>query len=132
MLLLMMSCGVTSAKNMQDDSISINIKEPEIFERAEVMPTFPGGTESLMKFLFQNIKYPKYARENGLEGKVIIKFYVDKEGNIREAEVLNDVDNSLKKEALRIISIMPKWNPALQRGKPVNCYYVLPVTFKLA
>jgi TonB family protein len=129
-ILLIISYGVISANNTSGDSI--NIKEVEIFERVEVMPSFPVGTQSLQKFLLQNIKYPKYARENTLEGIVIVKFYIDKTGAIREPIILNKVDSSLEKEALRVIGLMPKWEPGLLRGKAVNCYFVLPITFKLS
>lgn len=107
-------------------------KEPEIFDRAEVMPTFPGGPTELVKFLYKNIKYPSLARENGLEGKVIVKFYVDVDGTVREPVVLKDgVGGGCAEEAVRVCKSMPKWSPGSQRGKNVKVYYTLPVTFKL-
>lgn len=107
-------------------------KEPEIFDRAEVMPTYPGGVLELMKFLQKNIRYPSLARENGLEGKVIVKFYVDTDGTVRDPQVLKDgVGGGCGDEAIRVIKSMPKWAPGSQRGKPVKVYYTLPVTFKL-
>jgi protein TonB len=107
-------------------------KEPEIFDRAEVMPSYPGGVPELMKFLQKNIRYPSLARENGLEGKVIVKFYVDKDGTVRDPVVLKDgVGGGCADEAIRVIKSMPKWTPGSQRGKSVKVYYTLPVTFKL-
>lgn len=107
-------------------------KEPEIFDRAEVMPVFPGGPAALMKFLGSNIRYPAIARENGLEGKVIVKFYVDTDGTVRDPQVLKDgVGGGAGDEAIRVIKTMPKWSPGSQRGKSVKVYYTLPVTFKL-
>jgi protein TonB len=107
-------------------------KEPEIFDRAEVMPGYPGGVPELMKFLQKNIRYPSLARENGLEGKVIVKFYVDTDGTVREPTVLKDgVGGGCGDEAIRVVKAMPKWTPGSQRGKPVKVYYTLPVTFKL-
>lgn len=107
-------------------------KEPEIFDRAEVMPGYPGGVPELMKFLQKNIRYPSLARENGLEGKVIVKFYVDTDGTVRDPTVLKDnVGGGCGDEAIRVVKSMPKWTPGSQRGKPVKVYYTLPVTFKL-
>ncbi|MDB5228808.1 MAG: TonB family protein [Bacteroidota bacterium] len=107
-------------------------KEPEIFDRAEVMPSYPGGVPELMKFLQKNIRYPSLARENGLEGKVIVKFYVDTDGTVREPVVLKDgVGGGCGDEAIRVIRSMPKWTPGSQRGKTVKVFYTLPVTFKL-
>ncbi len=107
-------------------------KEPEIFDRAEVMPVYPGGVPELMKFLQKNIRYPSLARENGLEGKVIVKFYIDTDGTVREPSVLKDgVGGGCGDEAIRVVKSMPKWTPGSQRGKSVKVYYTLPVTFKL-
>jgi len=107
-------------------------KEPEIFDRAEVMPAYPGGIAAMMKYLSTNIRYPAIANENGLEGKVIVKFYVDKDGTVREPVILKDgVGGGCGEEAIRVVKAMPKWTPGLQRGNPVKVYYTLPVTFKL-
>ena len=97
------------------------------------MPNFPGGITELMGFLKKNILYPSLARENGLEGKVIVKFYVDTDGTVREPVVLKDgVGGGCADEAIRVIKKMPKWTPGTQRGKPVKVYYTLPVSFKLS
>lgn len=107
-------------------------KEPEIFDRAEVMPTYPGGPAAMLKYLANNIRYPSLARENGLEGKVTVKFTVDKDGSIKDPIILKDgVGGGCADEAIRVIKTMPKWSPGLQRGNPVKVYYILPVSFKL-
>lgn len=108
-------------------------KEPEIFDRAEVQPRFPGDDPNgLVKWLIKNIKYPNIARENGLEGKVIVKFYVDVDGTVRDPVVLKDgVGGGCAEEAIRVCKAMPKWIPGSQRGKNVKVYYTLPVNFKL-
>ena len=107
-------------------------KEPEIFDRAEVMPAYPGGPAAMLKYLANNIRYPSLARENGLEGKVTVKFTVDKDGSIKDPIVLKDgVGGGCADEAIRVIKTMPKWSPGLQRGNPVKVYYILPVSFKL-
>lgn len=102
-----------------------------IFTVVEKMPEFPGGELELLKYLNKNIKYPVIAQENGVQGRVTCAFVVNQDGSIVDAEVMRGVDPSLDKEALRVISTMPKWKPGMQRGKPVRVKYTVPVTFKL-
>lgn len=107
-------------------------KEPEIFDRAEVMPQFPGGVVAMMKYLKDKLIYPSVAKENGLEGKVIVKFYIDTDGSVKELMILKDgVGGGAGEEALRLVNNMPKWSPATQRGKPVKAFYTIPVMFRL-
>lgn len=107
------------------------VKESEIFVRAEVMPQFPGGDGVLLQYLAKHINYPTYAQEVGIQGRVIVQFVVDKDGTITDPVVVKSVDPSLDKEAIRVITSMPKWNPGMQRNKPVRVKYTLPVTFRL-
>lgn len=102
-----------------------------VFQVVEKMPTFPGGDAALFKFLGDNVKYPVIAQENGVQGRVICQFVVNKDGSIVDVEVVRSVDPSLDKEAIRVIKSMPKWSPGQQRGKPVRVKYTLPVNFKL-
>lgn len=102
-----------------------------VFQVVETMPSFPGGDAQLFKFLSQNVKYPVIAQENGIQGRVICQFVVNKDGSIVDVEVVRSVDGSLDKEALRVIKSMPKWSPGKQRGKSVRVKYTLPVNFKL-
>jgi protein TonB len=95
------------------------------------MPEFPGGMDALMAYLSKNIKYPSIAQENNIQGRVIVEFVVNKDGSIVEPKVMRSVDQSLDKEAMRVISAMPKWNPGKQRGKPVRVRYTVPVLFRL-
>lgn len=109
-------------------------EEPEeqtIFEVVENMPDFPGGQAALMQFLSKNIKYPTIAQENGTQGRVIIQFVVNRDGSVVDPVVVRSVDPYLDKEALRVISTMPKWTPGKQRGKPVRVKYTVPVQFRL-
>lgn len=103
----------------------------QIFTVVEEMPEFPGGMNELLKYLAKSIKYPVIAQENGIQGRVICAFVVNRDGSIVDAEVLRGVDPSLDKEALRVINAMPKWKPGKQRGKPVRVKYTVPVTFRL-
>ena len=102
-----------------------------VFQVVETMPSFPGGDAALFKFLSNNVKYPAIAQENGIQGRVICQFVVNKDGSIVDVEVVRSVDPSLDKEAIRVIQSMPKWSPGKQRGKPVRVKYTLPVNFKL-
>ena len=105
--------------------------EQQIFTVVEKMPEFPGGLPALMRFLSKNIRYPVIAQENGVQGRVVCAFVVNKDGSIVDIEVLRGRDPSLDKEAVRVLGTMPKWNPGEQRGKPVRVKYTVPVTFRL-
>lgn len=111
--------------------IEPEVGEDGIFVFAEEMPQFPGGTAALMRYLAANIRYPERSLEIGSQGKVIVQFVVDKNGAITDPVVLKSVDPYLDKEAVRVISSMPKWNPGKQRNVPVRVKYTVPVTFRL-
>lgn len=106
-------------------------EEEKPLDIAEVMPSFPGGDAELMKWLSKNIKYPAIAEENGVQGRVIVRFAVGKDGAIHDPKVLRSVDPSLDKEALRVVKAMPRWIPGKQNGVAVAVYFTLPVTFQL-
>lgn len=108
------------------------------------MPEFPGcegesdkaarakcAQEKLLQFVYKNIKYPAIARENGVEGMVVVRFVVEKNGSITDAKVVRDIGAQCGNEALRIVNMMPKWNPGKQRGRAVRVQFNLPVRFKL-
>ena len=104
----------------------------EIFNVVEEMPIYLGGHEALMKYIQQNVKYPKEAQEQGKQGRVIVQFVVEKDGSITDAKIAKSVDPQLDAEALRIVNAMPNWTPGKQRGKEVRTYFTLPVTFRLS
>ena len=106
-------------------------KEDQIFQICEVPPQFPGGVVEWMKFLSANMKYPAEAKEKKQEGRVIVQFIVEKDGSITNAKVVRGVSPLLDQEALRVVGIMPKWNPGTQRGQAVRVQYTLPVMFSL-
>ena len=103
----------------------------EIFTVVENMPSFPGGDKALMQYVGKNMKYPVIAQENGIQGRVIVSFVIERDGKVADAVVVRGVDPSLDKEALRVVNSMPAWTPGKQRGKPVRVKYTLPVTFRL-
>ena len=108
------------------------VVEDEIFVIVEENPQFPdGGTAGLLQYLGKNIKYPTIPQENGTQGRVTVQFVVNKDGSIVDVKVIRGVDPYLDKEAVRVISTMPKWIPGKQRGVPVRCKFTVPVTFKL-
>lgn len=105
--------------------------EVPVFQVVEEMPEFPGGMGECLKFLGKNIKYPVEAQKAGVQGKVIVQFVVEKDGNIANPKVVRSIDPDLDGEAIRVISIMPKWKPGMQKGQPVRVKYTVPVTFRL-
>ena len=114
--------------------VEIQEEEPEdepIFVIVENKPEYPGGDAALMKYISENIKYPVIAQENGIQGRVICQFVVNKDGSIVDITVVRGVDPSLDKEAIRVIKSMPTWKPGKQRGKPVRVKYTLPIVFRL-
>ena len=107
-------------------------EEEVVFVVVESMPEFPGGQQALFKYLAENVKYPVIAQENGIQGRVICQFLVNKDGKIVDVEVVRSGgDPSLDKEAVRVIKSMPNWKAGKQRGKAVRVKYTLPVNFKL-
>ena len=107
-------------------------EEEVVFVVVETMPEFPGGQQALFKYLSENVKYPVIAQENGIQGRVICQFVVNKDGSIVDVEVVRSGgDASLDKEAVRVIKSMPKWKPGKQRGKAVRVKYTVPVNFRL-
>lgn len=123
---------IAEIRKEQREIINQAPQEPNrIPDYVEVMPQFPGGNSELMRYLAANIKYPTIAVENGIEGRVVLKFVVDKNGSISNIQVISTLDPSCDKEAMRVIKGMPKWIPGMQNGYPVAVYFTVPVLFKL-
>ena len=106
-------------------------EENKVFDVVEQMPSFPGGMNALMDYLRKAIKYPPVAEENGIQGRVVCTFVVERDGSVTDVRVAKSVDPSLDKEAVRVVSAMPKWIPGKQNGQSVRVKYTLPVTFRL-
>lgn len=106
--------------------------EEQIINCFEDPAMFPGGVDALINYLHENLQYPEEAKEKGIEGRVVVQFWVEKDGTIDYIEVINkERDSALGKEAIRLVNSMPKWEPATQRGEPVAMKFTLPVDFKL-
>ena len=139
--------GQTNVDNGQDDRarfqtavVDVVVEKPvekpvekaeEVFQSVEQMPQFPGGEVALMKFLQSHINYPPMASENGVQGRVVVQFVVDKTGRVGEVTIARSVDKDLDKEAVRVCKSLPKFTPGRQNGQAVSVWYTLPVTFKL-
>lgn len=108
-----------------------HVEENKVFDVVEQMPSFPGGPQALLQYLNSNVKYPVVAQENGVQGRVVISFVVEKDGSVTDVQVAKSVDPSLDKEAQRIVKSMPHWIPGKQNGSAVRVKYVVPVSFKL-
>ena len=103
----------------------------KVYEKVDKMPEFDGGQEGLMKYLMNEMKYPKQSQKENVQGKVFIEFVVAKDGAIKDVQVLKSVDTLLDKEATRVISNMPNWAPGENEGKKVSVKLVLPIMFQL-
>jgi len=129
---------IQSTEVNQDTKIDIPViepeegpAEPEIFTIVEEMPSFPGGDQALLEYMAKNTKYPPLARENGLQGIVVVTFVVDEKGNINNVQVLRGIGGGCDEEAIRVVKSMPAWKPGKQRGMPVRVQYNLPFRFTL-
>lgn len=118
-------------KSLETSPVTSLAPQDSVFQAVEEMPEFPGGMKAMMQFIFSNVKYPAISQENGTQGRVITQFTVGKDGSITDAKVLRSVDPYLDKEALRVISAMPKWKPGKQGGKVVATRFTMPIDFRL-
>lgn len=124
--------SITAMMLFQSSFIKVSAQTTEeIFVAAEVMPSFPGGTTALMTSIYKNINYPQDAKDNGIEGKVILRFVVSKEGNVVQPVIVKGLYPSIDRAVLEIVPKIPRFEPGSNGGKPVNVWYSIPITFKL-
>ena len=102
-----------------------------VYEVVEQAPAFPGGPQAMRKFIKENLQYPQIAKENGIQGRVILQFVVDETGQVTDPKVVRSIDPSLDAEAIRLVNSMPRWTPGMQDGKAVSVRYTVPVAFSL-
>ena len=127
--MLCMLCGMQAvAQNVEKEFPE---EDAQVYLEPEVLPVFPGGTEELMKYLRENVKYPHVCQQQGIQGSVIVQFVVNADGSIDDATVVKPVNVFLDREALRVINAMPKWEPGVKDGKAVRVRFTIPITFKL-
>ncbi len=122
LLCLMMATLMTLSAEAQTD---------KVYDRVEVMPEFPGGMQGLFEYMQNNVNYPKEAKNQKIEGRVIVSFIVEKDGSISDVHPLTAVHPLLDKEAIRLVNEMPRWKPGTEKGKAVRVSFALPVSFKL-
>ncbi|MBR5687796.1 MAG: TonB family protein [Prevotella sp.] len=118
------------AKELSD--VSPDVAAEPVYENCEKMPEFEGGMPALANYMKENVCYPKEAFEANVQGRVLVSFIINENGEVSDASIMQGVEEHLDKEALRVISTMPNWSPGLQDGKPVKVRYTLPVNFRLA
>ena len=103
----------------------------EVFNVVEQMPSFMGNEDAFYAFVSKNIIYPLKAKENNIEGRVIVRFIIEKDGNISNIEILRKLGFGCDEEVIRLIKSMPKWFPGKQNGKPVRVHFTMPISFIL-
>lgn len=118
-------------ESYSDNSAEIEKQESEIFTITRQMPEFPGGQSMMVKFISENIVFPKSAKKKGIAGTVYVNFILSNTGEIEKATILRGVYSDLDNEALRIVTIMPRWSPGMQDGKPVSVSFNLPIKYTL-
>lgn len=106
-------------------------KDKKVYDVVEVMPSFPGGNGEMFKFIGDNVKYPDELVEQGVKGTVIVNFVVSETGDIKDVKIMKHVNPQLDAEALRVVSLMPKWTPGTENGKPMNVKYTIPIRFSV-
>lgn len=122
---------VVEVQQQVKEEVQEEEKEPEPFVVVEEMPMFPGGEAELMKYIGEHTQYPEIAKENNIQGKVIVRFCVTPKGGVSQVSVLKGVDPELDKEAMRVVSTLPPFKPGKQGGKPVPVWYMVPIAFTL-
>ncbi len=133
MMIVGISLLLTLSSCEKDDD---DIDDPEpvteiVDETVDQMASYPGGIPALMDFLNENIKYPEQAEREGIEGRVVAGFIVERDGSVSNIEILKSVHPLLDAEVVRVMSLMPNWIPGRQNGQPVRVKYSLPITFRL-
>ena len=131
--------SLDTMKNLPVGPVIIPEEDPELIpDKAEdppiiieEMPVFPGGEKALLQYIYDNINYPAEASENNIEGRVVLKFVVGDDGAISRIEILKTVHPVLDQEAVRVLSMMPRWKPGRQNGEPAAVWYTIPVNFQL-
>jgi TonB family protein len=130
--LLLLSSNAWSA---QQETNTASTKATNIAEKPlaapEIMPKFPGGEKALKAFISKNLQYPVSAAQSGIEGRVTVRFIIEKTGEVTDVKVVRGLSNTFDNEAVRVVKMFPKWIPGKQNGRKVSAYYTLPITFRL-
>ena len=141
-ILLAMMVFIISCKSSKESAFSKTMDIPmgeissqetsdEVFDKVDETPEFPGGMEAWANFMKDNLKYPKLAKDEGIEGTVYIRFIVNKDGSISDAEILRGIGGGCDEEALRVINSFPNWKPGKKDGKVVKTRMTSPINYSL-
>ena len=122
---------VVEAVQQVKEEVQETEAEPEPFVVVEEMPMFPGGDAALLKYVGEHTQYPEIAKENNIQGKVMVRFCVTPKGGVSQVSILKGVDPELDKEAMRVVTTLPAFKPGKQGGKPVPVWYMVPINFTL-
>ena len=110
---------------------SINLIDTTIYTKVDTLPNFKGGLKAFGSFLAQNLKYPKVAKDNKIEGRVFARFVVEKDGKLSQIKIVRGIGGGCDEETMRVLKLSPKWNPGTNKGKQVRVQYTVPVLFSL-
>ena len=130
-LILMSMMAVCCLMTASAQKTVVSQKNQKVYDVAEQMPEYPGGIPAMFEYLMNNLKYPKDAEKQKVEGQVMVVFVVETEGSVSDVKVAKKVFPSLDAEAVRVVQAMPKWTPGKDKGKVVRVQYTLPVSFRL-
>lgn len=125
---IFVNCHVNAINN---DSTKTKVIENDVKVLVETMPEFPGGQDSLNRFIAKNVIYPNYAMEEEISGKVYVSFVVNEDGLISSAKVVKGIGGGCDEEALRLVKSMPKWKAGMHSGKKVKVRFIIPISFIL-
>ncbi|MDI3544687.1 MAG: periplasmic protein TonB [Rikenellaceae bacterium] len=130
-ILILLTISINDYAQNIDTTDTIKQDNEPIFLMPEEPAQYPGGDEALLKFIRKNIKYPKQAIKDKISGTVYVQFIVEKDGSISDVKVVRGIGGGCDEEAVRVITKMPNWIPAKQKGMPVRSFYVIPMEFVL-
>lgn len=131
LVVILLQCFNGLCQTANDSTSTTTNQEEEWITLPEIPAKFPGGEKKLRKFIDKNLHYPEDAKEQKLEGKVCVSFIVKEDGLIEDVKIVRSVAPALDDEAIRLVNSFPKWEPAKQHGKPVQCWFTIPLEFKL-
>lgn len=118
-------------KAVTPQKMEVDIDSNDLIMIVDGLPEFPGGEEKRIKFIKENLKYPKTAKDSNIQGTVFVTFLVEKDGSISNIDILRGINKECDDEALRVIKLLPKWKPGQQRGKPQRVQFNMPIKFTL-
>jgi len=130
-IMFLLGVFILKAQNKNAMVTVMAVDSDKIFLSVDTAPEFPGGLKEFYKFLGSTIVYPKIARRNNTQGRVIVQFIIERDGSLTDIKVVRGVSKEIDEEAVRALNLCPKWSPGIQNGKAVRCSYTVPISFSL-